>query len=102
MRYSVDYSNGPSGKRKEWTAMHTLTHPVTAEFPPGVYDLIGRKAASEKKTIAQTVVDLIEDALDYIDDDEDKYLSEIADERIASSDGNYIPLEEVMRKYDAL
>ena len=81
--------------------MHTLAHPVTADFPPAAYALLERKAASEKKTVAQTVVDIIEDALDLIGDEEDKYLSDLASERIATATG-YISLEDAMRKYGAL
>ena len=78
--------------------MQVMTHPITADFPPDAYAILERKAKSEKKTLAQTVVEIIEDALDYIDDEEDMRLSAICDERLATSDGKYMSSDEFWKR----
>jgi|GEM_PF-3078643 len=81
--------------------MQTLARPITAKFPQETYAILKRRAKAEKMTLAQTVVALIEDALDEMSDEEDKRFSAICDERISTAT-RFTPLEEAMRKYDAL
>ena len=75
----------------------TATHRIT--MPKEVSDLLARRAKAKKMTLAQTVVALIEDALDEMSDEEDKRFSAICDERRRTSDGKYLTHEEVWGKY---
>ena len=76
--------------------MQTLARSITVELPPETYAVIERKAKSESTTLQQALIDIIED---YIDDEEDRYLSKIADECVAESEGKYMTHEEVWGKY---
>lgn len=79
--------------------MQTLARPITAEFPQATYAMLQRRAKSGKMTLAQTVVSLIEDALDEMSDEEDKRFSAICEERRRTSTGKYLTHEEVWGKY---
>ena len=74
----------------------TATHRVT--IPKEMSDLLTGRAKSRKQTLSQMLIEIVED---HIDDEEDRYLSKISEERLATCTKR-IPLEEVMRKYDAL
>lgn len=72
------------------------TRPVTAEFPPDAYAILERRAKSEKKTLAQALVAIVED---YIDDDpiseeEEKYLVARAERSEARSKGKRLYTHE--------
>jgi len=77
----------------------TATHRIT--MPKKVSNLLTRRAKAENTTLSGAFLAFIEDALDEISDEEDRRLSAICAERRATRT-KLIPLEEVMRKYDAL
>jgi len=64
-------------------------------MPRRVSDILDKKAKRESVPLSKAILAMIEDALDEISDEEDKYLSDIADERIAASDGTFIPMSEI-------
>ena len=73
-------------------ATATVTHRITV--PKKVSAFLTRKAKEEKTTLSGAIATLIEEHNEMLDAIEDRHLSMIADERVATSDGKYLPSEE--------
>ena len=70
----------------------TATHRIT--MPKEISDLLTQKAKTEKITISAAFLAIVEDALDEMSDEEDKWFSELCDERHRTSDGQYLTHDE--------
>ena len=77
----------------------TATHRIT--MPKKISNMLAKKAKAGNTTLSGAFLAIVEDALDEMSDEEDKRFSAICDERISTAT-KFTPLEEVMRKYDAL
>ena len=75
----------------------TATHRVT--IPKKTSNFLANRAKETDVSFSAALNALVEEHIEMM---EDLRLSAILAEREAQSDGKYIPLEEVMRKYDAL
>ena len=60
----------------------TLAPPISIALTAETSAVLRQKAKEQKKSLAKLVAAIVEEYVDYIDDEEDKYLSKIADERI--------------------
>ena len=80
--------------------MPTLTPPppIRVTFTPEISATLRRRAKARKMTLSQIVAAIVED---YIDDEEDKYLSKIADERATKSTGT-VTLADAWKQVNAL
>lgn len=79
------------------TATAIATHRVT--MPKKVSLLLSRKAKSENITFSKALLAFVEAQIEYL---EEGHIWEEALENAKTCKGNLVPLDEVMRRYNAL
>ena len=80
---------------------------ISVTLPGGVADFLRRRAERENTSVPKTLVSVVagvmEEDEDEISDEEDKYLSELADKAMAEQEGKpYFTMDEVWKKINAL